>query len=394
MNLYGRYNIYRDDKLVIQSPNLITDNGKSIILQYLGGTISDWATMLAVGAVATTASVSDYKMAYEIMRLPVSHSVPIDSVTITTTGSGTVNTSSVRVTSPTGLAIGQSVYGGGVTSSATPTITSISGSSVFITHPVETTFSGSTLTFKSVKSVRFRTRVGAGLAFRIYELGMFNEDRLQSDNSLDAKILTNFNEGVTLGGWSSGSSASVSTDSGSYSPRLGAAMLKITPSSGSPASAVLSDPSTVPTVIGASTSTAGGLLIPTTNFSSSYDTAKLLVYSSASGASITITGQDSTTGLTTNTITILPKSSVPAGLSVVEGYIAKGSTYNDNLTKIQVSASVSSGSVDLYLDSLKLSKTEELSVYNGMVSRSALATPIAKDVEETIDIEYEIFLFP
>jgi hypothetical protein len=171
-------------------------------------------------------------------------------------------------------------------------------------------------------------------------------------------------------------------------------MLKISPVSGTPASAVLGDPSASPVSIGLLSSNVGNLSLSTVGFSSSYDTAKLLVYATASGASITVTGQDNTTNSTTNDIILISKSAVPAGgPTVVETQILKDSSYNDILTKIQVSAS-SSASVDLYLDSLKLSKTENLSIYSGMVSRSVLSTPISKAAAETIDIEYELLLFP
>lgn len=392
MNFSGKYKIYKNGELFHESPNLITENGKSILLQYMAGTITDWASFIGVGAVATTASLSDYKLYYEITRLPVINTIPSDSTSYFVTASGTAGTSSITVSSSSYLSLGQSVGGGGISSSITSTITSVSGTKVFLSYPIETTFSGSTITFKTPKSVRFTSRLEPGFACSIYELGMFNSDRLQSGNSIDQKILTNFDENVELASWSNGTSASAVGSS--YTPRLGTAMLKISPVSGTPASAVLGDPSASPVSIGLLSSNVGNLSLSTVGFSSSYDTAKLLVYATASGASITVTGQDNTTNSTTNDIILISKSAVPAGgPTVVETQILKDSSYNDILTKIQVSAS-SSASVDLYLDSLKLSKTENLSIYSGMVSRSVLSTPISKAAAETIDIEYELLLFP
>lgn len=396
MNLSGRYNIYKNDELVYQSPNLITDNGKSIILQYLAGTINNWASYIGIGAMNTTASTSDSKLYYEISRLPILNSVPTDSSTYFVAASGTAASNSITVSSSTSLSIGYSASGGGLASSITPTITSISGNTVYLSHPVQTTFSGSQVKFKSVKSIRFRSRIEPGYACIIYELGTFNNNRLSAQTSVDAKILTNFDEDVIYGGWSGGITASYAAVSGaSYYPRLGSKMLKLNASAGYPASAVFADTSASPISIGNTLSTIGTLNISTNAFSASYDTAKLLIYTSASGASVTVKGQDTTSGLSTNDITFIPKTSVASGGPyVLESQILKGILYNDNLSKIEISASVSSGSVDVYFDSLKLSQTEDLSIYSGMVSRSVLPTPISKSVEETIDIEYELFLFP
>ena len=392
MNLYGKYNLYKNNELIYESPNLITENGKSIILQYLAGNITNWASFIGVGAMGTTATTSDSKLYYEITRLPVANSVASDSTTYSVTASGTAGTSSITVSSSTSLALGFSASGGGLSSSITSTITSVSATKVNLSYPVETTFSGSTIAFKNPKSVRFTSRLEPGFACQIYELGMFNNNKLQSENSTDQKIITNFSEEVSLTGWSGGTSASAL--GASYTPRLGTAMLKISPVSGTPASAVLGDQVANPQSIGLATSNSGNLSIDTIPFSSSYDTAKILLYATASGASITITGQDNTSNLTTNDIVLISKSVVPAGgPTVIETLISKDSTYNDILSKIQISAS-SSASVDIYLDSLKLSSTEDLSIYTGMVSRSVLSTPISKAVEETIDIEYELFLFP
>ena len=391
MNVQGRYNIYKNGKLEYVSPNLITENGKSILLQYLAGTIQNWSSYISVGAYNTTASTSDYKLYYEITRLPILYSTPFDSTTSLVTSSGTVGSTSVTVSSSSALGLGYSVSGAGISSSATTTITGISGTRVNISHPVETTFSASTLTFKSAKSIKFRSRINSGEQFSIYELGVTNENTPLAPNEFDYKIITNFTEDVASYGWSSGSSTSSAT---SYSPRLGGEMLKITATT-TGASAALGDRSSTVYQIGSTNSAAGSLLIDTSGYSASYDTAKLLIYASASGASITVTGQDTTTGLTTNTITLIPKTSVSSGGPyIIESIISKGSTYNDILSKIQVSASTSSGSVDLYLDSLKFSKTEDLSVYSGLISRSVLSTPILKAAEETIEIEYELFLFP
>lgn len=170
-------------------------------------------------------------------------------------------------------------------------------------------------------------------------------------------------------------------------------MLKVRPASGASVTTTLAEGGTA-TAIGTASSLGGILSIPTSGYSASSDTGKLLIYSSASGASVTVLGQDNTTGTTTNTITILQETAVPAGGPwLLETQVLKGSTYNDNLSKIEIRAR-SSASVDLYLDSLKFSFASNPSDLSGLVSRSVLTTPISKAAEENVEIEYEIFLFP
>jgi hypothetical protein len=54
-----------------RSSNLITSNGRKIILQYLSGLRTDWAQSIAIGALSNTPSTSDIELNFETGRFPV-----------------------------------------------------------------------------------------------------------------------------------------------------------------------------------------------------------------------------------------------------------------------------------------------------------------------------------
>jgi hypothetical protein len=66
--LKGTYVFKQDGQEIGRSENLITTNGKNAILQYLSGSLTDWATSIGVGAMDVTPTVSDLGLSYEIAR--------------------------------------------------------------------------------------------------------------------------------------------------------------------------------------------------------------------------------------------------------------------------------------------------------------------------------------
>ena len=182
------------------------------------------------------------------------------------------------------------------------------------------------------------------------------------------------------------------TDYSSYSPRLSNSLFKVTATTSSQRVVLGTTSSSI--AIGSASSPAGSLQIDTQKFSNNYDTVKLLVYSTGT-ASVTIKGQDNTTltAASDNLITLIPTTLVTSGLNFIEVTIAKGSLYNDIMSKIEVTYVCSSGTVDLYFDSIKFSHSSNFNIYYGLISRSVLSTPIVKTAEESVDIEYEIYLY-
>jgi len=68
----GTY-IFKQNGIEIgRSENLITTNGRKVLLQYLSGVRSNWASDMALGAINTAPSVSDIELNFETIRVPVS----------------------------------------------------------------------------------------------------------------------------------------------------------------------------------------------------------------------------------------------------------------------------------------------------------------------------------
>jgi hypothetical protein len=76
--LKGTYVFKQDGIEIGRSENIVTTNGKTAILQYLCGSVSEWASSIAVGAMAspvspatTAPALTDLTLAYEIARSAV-----------------------------------------------------------------------------------------------------------------------------------------------------------------------------------------------------------------------------------------------------------------------------------------------------------------------------------
>ena len=68
----GTYVFKQDGKEIGRSENLITTNGRKVLLQYLAGTRVDWAADMCFGAIDTAPSLSDIELNFETARVPVS----------------------------------------------------------------------------------------------------------------------------------------------------------------------------------------------------------------------------------------------------------------------------------------------------------------------------------
>lgn len=68
----GTYVFKQDGVEIGRSENLITTNGRKVLLQYLAGVRSNWASDMALGAINTAPTVSDMELNFETMRVPVS----------------------------------------------------------------------------------------------------------------------------------------------------------------------------------------------------------------------------------------------------------------------------------------------------------------------------------
>jgi hypothetical protein len=68
----GTYVFKQNNKEIGRSENLITTNGRKVLLQYLAGTRVDWAADMCFGAINTAPSLSDIELNFETARVPVS----------------------------------------------------------------------------------------------------------------------------------------------------------------------------------------------------------------------------------------------------------------------------------------------------------------------------------
>lgn len=67
----GTFVFKENGKELGRSENVMTDNGRKVILQYLCGLRQDWASSIAIGAFNTAASTSDLELNFETAKIPV-----------------------------------------------------------------------------------------------------------------------------------------------------------------------------------------------------------------------------------------------------------------------------------------------------------------------------------
>lgn len=67
----GTYVFKQDGKEIGRSENLITTNGRKVLLQYIAGIRNEWAADMCFGAINTTPSLSDVELNFETARVPV-----------------------------------------------------------------------------------------------------------------------------------------------------------------------------------------------------------------------------------------------------------------------------------------------------------------------------------
>lgn len=67
----GTYVFKQNGVEVGRSENLITNNGRKIIMQYLAGIKNNWASNIGIGAISTTPTLNDVELNFETARFPV-----------------------------------------------------------------------------------------------------------------------------------------------------------------------------------------------------------------------------------------------------------------------------------------------------------------------------------
>jgi hypothetical protein len=67
----GTYVFKQNGVEIGRSENIITSSGRKMILQYLAGTRTNWASDMAIGAIQGTPNASDIELNFETLRFPV-----------------------------------------------------------------------------------------------------------------------------------------------------------------------------------------------------------------------------------------------------------------------------------------------------------------------------------
>ena len=63
----GTYIFKQNNKEIGRSENLITTNGRKVLLQYLSGVKNEWAADMCIGALNTSVNVSDIELNFQFV---------------------------------------------------------------------------------------------------------------------------------------------------------------------------------------------------------------------------------------------------------------------------------------------------------------------------------------
>jgi hypothetical protein len=69
--LRGIYRFYQNGELIAEKPNLITTEGRRLILRYLAGQSPSLGAVIAAGVSETAATLDDFYLGFEVERIPV-----------------------------------------------------------------------------------------------------------------------------------------------------------------------------------------------------------------------------------------------------------------------------------------------------------------------------------
>lgn len=67
----GIYRFYQENRLIGEQENLLTTEGKRLILRYLAGQSPNLGGAIGLGVSATAATVDDFTLGFEVQRIPV-----------------------------------------------------------------------------------------------------------------------------------------------------------------------------------------------------------------------------------------------------------------------------------------------------------------------------------
>lgn len=288
-----------------RSSNLITSNGRKMILQFLSGNRPDWAADMAIGAMPTPSpTVADTQLNFETSRYPVTLKSFISA------GMDGINPDLIVV----------------------------------------------------------RASLPSNLYANIYEIGLYATSSAKySTSTRNNVVLSDFSN---LSDWSATGPAVIPNayvPQGYGSPRIGANSVSFMPST---------------------TYTNSKLSIGFSNYTA-LDSLQLLLFNTASttGASGTITIVLTDSSNTTQTLVFTTPNL--AGYSVVSKQFTSSIINFTTITGISITTDANTYAT---IDAIKVLSSNEISLEESLVSKAVLTTPIAKNPNVPLDVEYYVEL--
>lgn len=379
----GVYKVYKDNTLVAESENAVTNFGRDTIVKFLCGSVPSWGDAVAIGCSKTTptaASNTNSTLDFEFSRSTVNVKSPSITVVSQTASSGTSGAYTHVVSSATGIVVGMQVSGTGIGSNAV--VTNVSSTTITTSVANSGTVSG-TITYTLRKMV-LKATFDPSVSGEIKEIGVYSSLNGTTRGLMDARILTMFDEGLNASGatdpllWRYDAAAS----STSTNSKVGTANIAIT-ATGTAVATILGSTSLTP-------STPGYLNLDI----SSYDR----------NATINLAYTALTTNAATIVVTLYDNQNTPQTLTWTISHSA-GTNGSQYIASSTLSALTDSGSFNYNISAIKISTTQSTSfdavrIDNtditdntfGLVSRSVLGSAVTVAPGESLDIQYEMVL--
>jgi len=352
MTLSGRYYINLDGKTV-HSKNIITNVGREAIKRYLAGDTKSWAAAIGLGVGASTASVIQTKLDFEVDREPISLMTLvkprhfISSITI----SGT-NTAVFTVTDVPKIDVGDAVIVYSSTVSAlnsSHTVTAVNYTNktftVVKTGLTNGTYAQTSSYVEAEDIIIVKAVFSDELSLTIREVGVLSSYETRYDSGYNVGIISDFSED----GWGTFSTLSASSI-GDSNVSAGTSVKTLTDMSFSMDSYSVGDT----------------LQLAVINPTSTIKTITVTLYTSATEFKAFTFTTSASTGfqIVSTTIDALPISTV------------RYMTIQSNTT--------------IDLDALSVVNYDEFGNPDKMISRSVVSPAIVKTAGQQLEIEYAL----
>lgn len=393
MKIEGIFKFFQDGKCIAEQKNNITETGRILAIKTLMGAVPNFGGSLHLGV---DGSYNTYT--HTPSSIAVSGSSGSYTVVITTS-------------TPHNFSVGNVISISGITASGltslngrVETITAISAVSPYtltfvstVTTITGTSFSSGLGTFGALATntrlgfrvnatsvlssnidnsvtydaILFKAKVDDPMAYKIYEVGLYSDTLSGGAISSKGQLLCGFESGEIL------------LDSGADLPTSGAVTRMIT-TADSANFRIGSQALQVITTTPAKTFSSFDLSSTTES-----DLINLAYYANGAGdAKVTFYSGTGTSNKAVYTFTATAAGYYIQSLARSAGVVTGSMGDWSNITKITFEAATST----MIFDGLRIEKPNIVDTINGLISRTALTTPITKNLNTPLDIEYHMRL--